>query len=69
MFSNNLSSIEDVSIFAIIGLVIFFALFIWIILSTLKADKKYIERMENLPLEDDENTEEINKNFGTNYEK
>ena len=53
MFSNYLSSIKDVSIFPIIGFIIFFIMFILIIIKVFKADKKYISKMENLPLEDD----------------
>ena len=53
MFSNNLSTIEDVSIFPIIGLVIFFLIFVFVIIRVLKTDKKYINKMENLPLEEE----------------
>lgn len=53
MFSNNLSSIEGVSIFPVIGFVIFFAVFIFVIVKVIKADKRYINKMENLPLEDE----------------
>ena len=53
MFSNNLSTIEDVSIFPIIGLVIFFLIFVFVIIRVLKTDKKYINKMGNLPLEDE----------------
>jgi len=53
VFSNNLSTIEDVSIFPIIGLVIFFLIFVFVIIRVLKTDKKYINKMENLPLEEE----------------
>ena len=53
MFSNYLSSIKDVSIFPIIGFIIFFLIFIFVIIKVIKADKKFISKMENLPLEDD----------------
>ena len=59
MFSNNLSSIEGVSIFAIIGLVLFFLLFVAIIIRTFRTDKKIIEDMGNIPLENNEE-EKIN---------
>lgn len=52
MFSNNLSTIDGVSIFPIIGFLIFFLVFIFVIIRVIKADKKYINKMENLPLED-----------------
>lgn len=53
MFSNYLSSIEDVSIFPIIGFIIFFLIFIIVIIKVVRADKKYINKMGNLPLEND----------------
>jgi cytochrome c oxidase cbb3-type subunit 3 len=59
MFSDNLGTIDGVSIFPIIGLILFFALFVGIIIWALKIDKKYIKEMENIPLEDD-NEEKTN---------
>ena len=53
MLSNYLSSIEDVSIFPIIGFIIFFSIFIFVIIKVIRADKKYLRKMETLPLEDD----------------
>ncbi|MBU2492057.1 MAG: cbb3-type cytochrome c oxidase subunit 3 [Bacteroidetes bacterium] len=64
MFSNYLSSIKDVSIFPIIGIIIFFLVFIFVIIKIIRADKKYLTKMENLPLEDDNElkTNSENKN-------
>ena len=59
MFSDNLETIEGISIYPIIGLVIFFVIFIGIVIWALKADKKYIKKMENIPLDND-NEESIN---------
>ncbi len=53
MFSNNLSSIKDVSIYPIIALLLFFILFIIIIVKLFVMDKKVIKEMENIPLNDD----------------
>ncbi|MBU1095717.1 MAG: CcoQ/FixQ family Cbb3-type cytochrome c oxidase assembly chaperone [Ignavibacteriae bacterium HGW-Ignavibacteriae-2] len=53
MFSNNLSSIEGVSVYAIISLIIFVTFFIGITIWVIKADKNYLNHMENLPLEND----------------
>lgn len=53
MLSNYLSSIKDVEIFPIIGFLIFFSIFIFVIVKVVRADKKYISKMENLPLEDE----------------
>jgi hypothetical protein len=56
MFSNLLSSIEGVEVYAIIALLIFTALFAAVIIFVLKVDKAYITKMENLPLENDTET-------------
>lgn len=64
MFSNYLSSIENVSIYAIIGLILFLGLFLFIIYKTIRTNDKILWKMKNLPLEDDEeskNTESENE--------
>lgn len=55
MLSNLLSSIEDISIFPIIGLFIFIPIFAMWVVYALKLDKKEVERMGNLPLDSNEN--------------
>jgi cell division septal protein FtsQ len=64
MFSDNLETIEGVSIFPIIGLILFFLIFIVVIIWVVKADKSYIKKMENIPLENDNevSTNTENKN-------
>lgn len=52
MFKNHLAGIDGVSIYPIISLVIFVLFFILLGIMVFKADKKYINHMENLPLED-----------------
>lgn len=52
MFSQNLSSIEGVSIFPIITLVLFFLIFSGVILWVFKKDKSYIETLSRIPLQD-----------------
>lgn len=56
----HMDSIQDIEIFPIISLLIFFtffaALFIWVV----TAKKKYIDEVSNLPLENDE--DENNQN-------
>lgn len=52
MFKNYLSGIEGVSIYPIISLVIFVLFFLLLGYFVFKADRKYIDHMENLPLED-----------------
>ncbi|AFN74751.1 cbb3-type cytochrome c oxidase subuni IV [Melioribacter roseus P3M-2] len=50
MLSNYLSSIEGVSIYPVISLLLFFTVFVITVVRTLKLDKNLIERMKNLPL-------------------
>jgi len=53
MFSKYLSSIEGVSIYPIVALILFFSFFIGAIIWVSRIDKNYITVMENLPLEND----------------
>ncbi len=56
MFTNYLSSIDGISIFPIISLLIFFTAFIFMIVWIFRVDASYVKQMENLPLEgEDEN--------------
>ncbi|MFA6979025.1 MAG: cbb3-type cytochrome c oxidase subunit 3 [Ignavibacteriaceae bacterium] len=56
MFSNYLSSIEGISIFPIISLLIFLTAFIFMIIWIFRVDTSYVKQMENLPLDsEDEN--------------
>jgi len=52
MFSQNLSSIEGVSIFPIITLVLFFLIFSGVLVWVFKRDKSYIDTLSNIPLQD-----------------
>ncbi|MAT56686.1 MAG: CcoQ/FixQ family Cbb3-type cytochrome c oxidase assembly chaperone [Ignavibacteriae bacterium] len=54
MFSNYLTSIKDVEIFPVISLIIFFAVFVFVLIKVIKMDKTYINKMGNLPLENDD---------------
>jgi hypothetical protein len=51
MFNNYLGSIKGVEIFPIISLVIFFIFFIVLAYMVIKADKKFISKMESMPLD------------------
>ncbi len=64
MFSQNLSSIDGVSIFPIISLVLFFVIFSGVLFWVLKKDKSYMEKLANIPLQDNNDIElnEENKN-------
>jgi len=59
MFSNYLSSIEGISIFPIISLLIFFAAFVFMVVWIFKIDISYVNQMERLPLD----AEDDNRNL------
>ncbi|PID56944.1 MAG: CcoQ/FixQ family Cbb3-type cytochrome c oxidase assembly chaperone [Ignavibacteriae bacterium] len=63
-FSNYLSSIENVSIYPIITLIIFFTVFVGAVIWIYTRDKEYISELENIPLDNDnikKNTENKNE--------
>lgn len=63
MFSKYLSGIEDIEIYPVLVLVVFFAFFVIVIVKVTRMDKKLIDKMGNLPLENDEKNEnKDNKN-------
>ena len=67
MYKEILQSIEGVSVYPIISLIVFVLFFAVILVWMLKVDKNYIKKMENLPFE---NEEENNfNNTGDLYEK
>ncbi|MEW6701791.1 MAG: cytochrome C oxidase Cbb3 [Bacteroidota bacterium] len=51
MLSEHFSKIEGVGIFPVISLIVFFLFFVVTIVWVFRLDKKYLSRMENLPLE------------------
>ncbi|MDI9319457.1 MAG: hypothetical protein QM530_03185 [Phycisphaerales bacterium] len=52
-FSHYLETISGVSIYPIISLLMFVSFFVIVTLWVLRVDKKTIEHIENLPLEND----------------
>jgi cytochrome c oxidase cbb3-type subunit 3 len=52
MYKQILQSIQNVEVWAVISLVIFFVFFIGISIKVLLIDKKYIKKMEDMPLDD-----------------
>ena len=57
MIKNVLESISGVEIFPIISLLIFVAFFVFILTWVARLDKKTISKLENMPLEkDDQNS-------------
>ena len=59
-FSNYLSSIENVGIYPVITLILFSLVFFGVIFWILTRDKEYISELENIPLDND--------NFSNNLE-
>ena len=64
-FSNYLTSIENVSIYPIITLILFLSVFIGAVIWIVTRDKEYISELENIPLEN----ENIIKNIENENEK
>ena len=60
MYRNILQSIEDIEKWPVIGLIIFFVFFIVVLVRVFRTDKKFDEKMKNLPLED--SAKEVNEN-------
>lgn len=54
MYRNILKSMEGISIWPVFGLIIFFIFFIVILIRVFKIDKNFIERMKNLPLDEND---------------
>jgi len=52
MYKNVLQSIQDIAIWPMISFVIFFAFFLGLLIYVVVVDKKFIERMKSLPLDD-----------------
>lgn len=53
MYKNVLQSIENIQIWPVISFVIFFIFFLCLLLWVFTADKKFIEKMKGLPVEED----------------
>ena len=58
MYKNILQSIENVSIWPIISLSIFFIFFLVLLWWVFTADKGFITKMKNMPLENNSNKSE-----------
>ncbi|MFZ2322285.1 MAG: cbb3-type cytochrome c oxidase subunit 3 [Ignavibacteriaceae bacterium] len=67
MIKEYLQSIDGVSVYPIISLIVFVVFFAALLVWVFKVDKNYIRKMENLPLEKDE--ENNFNNTGDLYEK
>lgn len=49
---HHMTSIDHIEVYPLISFVIFFLFFIVVLLLVLRSDKKFITKMQNLPLED-----------------
>ena len=67
MIRELLQSVEGISVYPIISLIVFVLFFVIILVWMLKVDKNYIKKMENLPFEKEE--ENNFNNTGDLYEK
>jgi cbb3-type cytochrome oxidase subunit 3 len=64
MFSKYLTSIENVSVFPIIGLLVFFPIFVGIVIWVFKKDRPYMEKLGSIPFQENNQVtiNEENKN-------
>lgn len=60
MIKDVLQSVEGISLYPVISLIIFVLFFAVLIIWMIKVDKKYIKKMRNLPLEKEEDNEKNN---------
>lgn len=57
MYKDVLQSIKGVDVYAIISLIIFIASFVIITIKILRMDKSYLNKMRQLPLEPENNSQ------------
>jgi hypothetical protein len=60
MMRDVLQSVEGISLYPIISMIIFVLFFAILIIWMIKVDKNYIKKMSNLPLEKEDENEIIN---------
>ncbi|HWA06851.1 MAG TPA: cbb3-type cytochrome c oxidase subunit 3 [Ignavibacteria bacterium] len=60
MYKQVLQSITGIEIYPVIALIMFFLFFLLIVGWIFTLNKKYISRMENIPLDDNINSKEVN---------
>ena len=54
MYKNILQSIENVEIWPIISLIMFFILFVGVLIYVLKTDNEFIRKMKELPFDEND---------------
>jgi cbb3-type cytochrome oxidase subunit 3 len=60
MFKHYFERIDGIEIYPIISLIIFLTFFVALIIWVVRADKKYIDRMRELPMDSDKISEQEN---------
>jgi len=61
MYKNILQSIDNIAIWPVISIVIFFLFFLCLLWYVLTANKEFITRMKNLPMDDAQVPNQQNK--------
>ncbi|KAA3610299.1 MAG: CcoQ/FixQ family Cbb3-type cytochrome c oxidase assembly chaperone [Calditrichaeota bacterium] len=61
MIKNVLESISGVEIFPLISLLIFTTFFVVVLFWVVKLDKKTVKKLENMPLEDNDQSQNIGR--------
>ena len=54
MFKHYFESIDGLEIYPIFSLIVFFIFFVLVVIWSMKADKNYLKKMEEIPLENNE---------------
>lgn len=62
MYKNILQSIDDIAIWPVVSFIIFFAFFICLLWWVFSVDKKFIDKMKELPMDPNLSTENPNNN-------
>jgi cbb3-type cytochrome oxidase subunit 3 len=60
MFKDIFESMSGINIFGLISMIFFFLVFLGVIYWAIRADKKYLEKMENIPLESSKTDRDLN---------
>lgn len=58
MFKHYFEEIENVEFWPVVSLIVFFLFFVGLLIYVFRVDKKYINKMKNLPLEGDDEIEQ-----------
>ena len=51
MFRQIFESMSDIGVFGLISMIFFIVIFLGIVYWTIRADKKYLKKMKNMPLD------------------